>query len=163
MKRILTFSILLAVSALSAFELGKPCTIYFAPRCRAAAEDLAAIMSKVYSQNFPVKAAGKLNTGIFVGVKTPSKLVEAEVKGNRLDIYGNNVNFAVSDFLERECGVRFLWPGELGTVIPNGKVKAIGTPAVSFYSQSQNEYYVGIYRKNHQDNARRLAGLKKKR
>ena len=62
MKRILTFSILLAVSALSAFELGKPCTIYFAPRCRAAAEDLAAIMSKVYSQNFPVKAAGKLRT-----------------------------------------------------------------------------------------------------
>ena len=46
--------------------------------------------------------------------------------------------------------------------IPNGKVKAVGTPAVSFYSQSQNEYYVGIYRKNHQDNVRYLAGLKKK-
>ena len=150
MKRILTFSILLAVSALSAFELGKPCTIYFAPRCRAAAEDLAAIMSKVYSQNFPVKAAGKLNTGIFVGVKTPSKLVEAEVKGNRLDIYGNNVNFAVSDFLERECGVRFLWPGELGTVIPNGKVKKLADGYYGYQPQfgirlSQSFHYPTRY------------------
>ncbi len=35
-------------------------------------------------------------------------------------------NFAVSALLERHCGVRWLWPGELGSVYPETKTLAIG-------------------------------------
>ena len=125
MKKTLIPAALLAVSTLAAFELGKPCTIYYEGRNLASANELSSYLGKIYNQKFPVSSAkrSKDGKGIFIAAKKPAKLVEAEVKGDRLDIYGYNVQFAVADFLERECGVRFLWPGELGTVIPRGTVK----------------------------------------
>lgn len=127
MKKSLVFAVLFTAGILSAFELGKPCTIYYEGRNAAAANELSKFMTRIYNQKFPVNhiKRNKDGKGIFIAAKKPSKLVEAEVKGDRLDIYGNNVQFAVADFLERECGVRFLWPGELGTVIPKGKVKTL--------------------------------------
>ncbi len=125
MRKTLLSITLLSSLALSAFELGKPCTIYYEGKNLTAANDLSRFLTQIYNQQFPISHIKRCKDGkgIFIAAKKPSKLVEAEVKGDRLDIYGNNVQFAVADFLERECGIRFLWPGELGTVIPKGKVK----------------------------------------
>ena len=132
-KTVVTLALLVSAGfAVSAFELGKPCTVYFAKKCQPAAQELAETLEKIYGCKFAVKPAGKETEGIFVGVKTPSKMVESSVKGNRLDIFGTNVNYAVADFLERECGVRYLWPGELGTVIPEGKVRTLADGAYAF-------------------------------
>ena len=128
MKKSLIIAVPLAAgTVLPAFELGKPCTIYYEGKNAASADELSLYLGKIYNQQFPVSHVkrSKDGKGIFIAAKKPSKLVESEVKGDRLDIYGNNVQFAVADFLERECGVRFLWPGELGTVIPKGKVKTL--------------------------------------
>jgi len=46
--------------------------------------------------------------------------------------------------------------------IPNGKTKAVGKPALSYYSQSVNDYYVDIYRKNFQEYLKKLNSLKTK-
>ena len=135
MKKSIIFAALLAVTSLSAFELGKPCTIYYAGRNRAAAQELSKYLTAIYKKDFPVKAMKKEQTGIFVGAKKASELVASSVKGDRLDIYGANTEFAVYDFLERECGVRFLWPGKLGTVIPQGKVKTLADGDYAYQPQ----------------------------
>ena len=120
--RSMTFALaMLASAGLSAFELGKPCTIYFGRKSWSSAQELSETLEQIYGEKFPVKPADKMNTGIFVGVKKADKMVCSSVKGDRLDIYGTNIKYAVADFLERECGVRYLWPGKLGTVIPDGR------------------------------------------
>ena len=127
MKKSLVFAALITGSILSAFELGKPCTIYYEGKNLSSANELSKFLTGIYQQKFPVShiKRNKDGKGIFIAARKPSKLVETEVKGDRLDIFGYNVQFAIADFLERECGVRFLWPGELGTVIPKGKVKTL--------------------------------------
>ena len=150
MKKSIIFAALLAVTSLSAFELGKPCTIYYAGRNRAAAQELSKYLTAIYKKDFPVKAMKKEQTGIFVGAKKASELVASSVKGDRLDIYGANTEFAVYDFLERECGVRFLWPGKLGTVIPQGKVKTLADGDYAYQPQfairlSQSFHYPTRY------------------
>ena len=152
MKKSLVPAVLLAVSTLAAFELGKPCTIYYEGRNVASANELSTYLGKIYNQKFPVNhiKRSKDGKGIFIAARKPSKLVEADVKGDRLDIYGYNVQFAVADFLERECGVRFLWPGELGTVIPKGEVKTLADGYYGFQPQfsrrlSQSFHYPNRY------------------
>ncbi|MBO4648516.1 MAG: DUF4838 domain-containing protein [Lentisphaeria bacterium] len=153
MNRIKSMTLALAMLAsagLSAFELGKPCTIYFGNKCWPAAQELSETLEQIYGEKFPVQPAGKMNRGIFVGVKKGDKMVCSSVKGDRLDIYGTNIKYAVADFLERECGVRYLWPGKLGTVIPDGSVRTLPNGEYSFQPQfsirlSQSFHYPTRY------------------
>ena len=137
MKKLLILLAAFSSFFLAAFELGNPCTIYYGGRNLAAAQDLSKFLTRIYGKEFPVKTIkrAKDDKGIFVGAKKAEKLVEYSIKGDRLDIFGNNVHFAVSEFLERECGVRFLWPGELGTVIPQGKVKTLADGDYAYQPQ----------------------------
>ena len=79
MKKSIIFAALLAVTSLSAFELGKPCTIYYAGRNRTAAQELSKYLTAIYKNDFPVKAMKKEQTGIFVGAKKASELVASSV------------------------------------------------------------------------------------
>ena len=157
MRKTLLSIALLSSLALSAFELGKPCTIYYEGKNLTAANDLSRFLTQIYNQQFPISHIKRCKDGkgIFIAAKKPSKLVEAEVKGDRLDIYGFNAVYAVADFLERECGVRFLWPGKLGTVIPKGKGKTLADGYYGYQPQfsrrlSQSYHYPRRFM-NHQD------------
>ncbi len=127
----------LAALSLNAFELGREdSTIYAAKGQRPVAEELSGYLAKVFGRPFPVKAMPEEITqdlaGIFVGVKPPDSDVkwDAEmecsariVEKSRVWLFGNDsgkllhgTRDAVYDFLERFAGVRWLWPGEIGTV-----------------------------------------------
>ena len=127
----------LAALSLNAFELGREdSTIYAAKGQRPVAEELSGYLERVFGKAFPVKdapaeAAPDLD-GIFVGVKPPNCDVEWDaarecsvriVEKSRVWLFGNDsskllhgTRDAVYDFLERFAGVRWLWPGEIGTV-----------------------------------------------
>ncbi len=119
---------------LSAFELGKnDSTIFHTAKSRAAAKDLQFYLEKVFGKKYQLQyyRSGKHQPGIFVGIPQPdAKLALPGEKEycvltatpDKLYIYGNDArkltgtDYAVADFLEKYCAVRFLWPGELGTV-----------------------------------------------
>ena len=126
----------LAASTAGAFELGREGSAIYAPKEHLVlAEELSATLAKVFGKEFPVKAmpadvAPDL-AGIFVGAKpagcdvTWDKARECCVRiveENRVWLFGNDGKLvhgtadAVYEFLERFAGVRWLWPGEVGTV-----------------------------------------------
>ena len=139
----------MAASALGAFELGRGDTaIYAASGNRGEAQELSEYLHRVFAKEFPVKdAPGEISPdipGIFVGVRPPDCDVTWDasrdcsvriVEKNRVWLFGNDGKLvhgtanAVYDFLERFAGVRWLWPGEIGTVadpsepvaVPEGK------------------------------------------
>ena len=132
-KTLLLLLALVSTVALAAFELGKvDAIIYHSKKGTEAAKTLALYLNKVYGKKYTLKAAKAAGSaaGIYVGLPAPGVKNPAgddreycvlHVDGNKLFLYGNDKYkcdlFAVSDFLEKYCGVRFLWPGELGTVV----------------------------------------------
>ncbi|MBO4648556.1 MAG: DUF4838 domain-containing protein [Lentisphaeria bacterium] len=118
------------------FELGKADqTVRCTKEHRRIAEEMAWYLKKVFGRNYPVKIFApedRKEPGIFIGIRPEGVHVDADEKrefcgqhitGSQLYLFGNRdakrlhgTMFAVYDFLERECGVRWLWPGELGTV-----------------------------------------------
>ncbi|MBQ9338200.1 MAG: DUF4838 domain-containing protein [Lentisphaeria bacterium] len=130
------FCALTGLASLNAFELGKPGTAIYTDKANsAAAADLSQYLSRVYGGEFPVSQYAdqdKDKPGIFVGIRPAGVEITADEKkefcgkhvtDTQLFLFGNKnakrlhgTMFAVYDFLEKECGVRWLWPGELGTV-----------------------------------------------
>ena len=126
----------LFASTASAFELGATdADIYAAKGHEAVAEELSGYLAKVFGKTFPVKAMpaeGDAPAGIFVGAKPAGCDVTWDedreccvriVEPTRVWLFGNDkpkvlagTADAVYDFLERCAGVRWLWPGEVGTV-----------------------------------------------
>lgn len=112
-----------------------------------AAEELEHHLGKATGRKVPVvgeRAAGSEGRRLFVGrVKALADLgvdaagfksEERLVKGSGEDIYfvggpaaggRGGTLYAVYDFLEHEMGVRWLWPGELGEVIPRREVPVL--------------------------------------
>ena len=126
----------LAASSAGAFELGREGSAIYAPKeHQAVAEELSGTLAKVFGKEFPVKAmpadvAPDL-AGIFVGAKPAGCDVTWDaareccvriVEENRVWLFGNDGKLvhgtadAVYEFLERFAGVRWLWPGDVGTV-----------------------------------------------
>lgn len=126
---------LLLCGTISAFELGnKDEVIYCSRKNLISAQELSSFLGKVFKKNFKVKTVAKPDfklPGIFVGfprkadninVPEEKEFTVVSAQGNQLFIYGRDnkyldcTGFAVAEFLEKYAGVRFLWPGPLGTV-----------------------------------------------
>ena len=135
MKKLLIFLVTAAALMLSGFELGKAsCTIYHISRNALQAKEMAGFLKKVYGHTSPVKLFNEKYRnapGIFIGVRPAKVQMEFDetreycvrhIAGDQLYLFGNRdvrlngTAFAVYDFLEEVCGIRYLWPGELGTV-----------------------------------------------
>ena len=135
MKKSIVAALLVCSAVLaSAFELGKSdAVIYYNAKNKVYAAELQNYLQKVFGKKYTMKAVTKVSglPGIFVGfprkadqinVPEEKEYTAISVAGNQLFIYGrdnqylNCTGYAVAEFLEKYCGVRFLWPGELGTV-----------------------------------------------
>jgi len=121
------------------------------PCCREAAEDLQAYLGRITGAEFPLVREAELKdaagTLIVVGAGQlaaaagidPAKLepegFRIKTTAGRLFIVGvdrpekwgdRGTWHGVCDFLESDLGVRWLWPGELGTIVPRRRELAIG-------------------------------------
>ena len=119
------------------FELGKAdAVIYYAQQYSGAASELAGYLNRIYGKNYSTREFnGKTNApGIYLGVipanvklDVPAKrlYIVRYVNDGKLFLYGNDdkklklqgSRFAMYDLLQDVCGVRWLWPGETGTVV----------------------------------------------
>ena len=118
------------------FVLGEADTAVFYPKqYEKLAAEAAGYMTQVFGKKFTPKAytaADKDKPGIFIGIRPAGVKVDVDeskeycvrhVGNSRLYLFGNKgkqlmgTAFAVYDFLEKECDVRWLWPGKLGTVV----------------------------------------------
>ena len=154
-------------SAKGTFVLGsKDMDIYFAKDRQALAAELAGYLQRIYGKEYTLKvfAPGDgAKPGIFVGIRPAGvKLTVNEkkefcgkhVNGSQLYLFGNKgkqlngTAFSVYDFLDKECGVRWLWPGELGTVVDPRKPKALknGTSIFvpAFDMRMTNSFHYGM-------------------
>ena len=122
-----------------AFELGKNnATIWHTRKSAVHARELQSFLSRVFGKKYTLKLSKGNNKmpGIFVGIQPTSLTLDVQADkdytvihaaGEQLYIFGNDSHkltgtaYAVADFLEKHCGVRFLWPGELGTVVERRK------------------------------------------
>ena len=162
------FCALTGLAGLNAFELGKPGTTIYTDKANAsAAAELSQYLSRVYGGKFPVVEFAEKNRkdpGIFVGVRPEGVELKADEKkeycarhvtGTQLYLFGNRnakklhgTMFAVYDFLEKECGVRWLWPGELGTVAEPQQPKTLknGTEIFvpAFERRLTNSFHYGV-------------------
>ena len=119
------------------FEFGKAdAVIYYAKQYSASASELAGYLNRIYGKNYSTRLFnGKTDApGIYLGV-IPSSLkldvpakrlyIVRYVNDGKLFLYGNDdkklklqgSRFAMYDMLQDVCGVRWLWPGETGTVV----------------------------------------------
>ncbi len=119
------------------FELGKSdAVIYYSRQYAASANELAIYLNRIYGRKYTaVPYKGKTDApGIYLGVipaslklnVPPKRLYIVRYADNkRLFLYGNDdrklklqgSRFAMYEFLQDVCGVRWLWPGETGTVV----------------------------------------------
>ena len=140
----ITRTILLCIASAAAlcgysFELGKTdAVIYYSKQYKNAADELAGYLNRIYGKNYTVVQGDSRKTdapGIYLGVapagvkfKDPAanKLyIRRWADNTRLFLFGNDdkklklqgSRFAMYDFLQDVCGVRWLWPGETGTVV----------------------------------------------
>lgn len=123
--------------SVGAFELGQSdANVYTLKANRADAQELSSCLEKVFGKKYPVKvvekgAGDRDPAGIFVGLMPLGYQATWDVmrdcnvcvvEKDRVWLFGNDgkdvhgTANAVYDFLERYAGVRWLWPGELGTV-----------------------------------------------
>ncbi len=120
----------------AAFELGKENAVIYCSKVNTvAAKEMSALLNKVFGKEYKVvtlKKADLSKPGIYIGyvpagVKydipaDKKEFVARYADKDRLFLWGNDKEdlkgsaFAAFDFLEKFAGVRFLWPGELGTV-----------------------------------------------
>ena len=119
------------------FEIGKAdAVIYYSKQYQNAAGELAGYLNRIYGKNYSTaKYNGKSDApGIYIGIVPADLKLEVPAKrlyigryadDQRLFIFGNDdrklklqgSRFAMYDFLQDVCGVRWLWPGETGTVV----------------------------------------------
>ncbi|MBO4648919.1 MAG: DUF4838 domain-containing protein [Lentisphaeria bacterium] len=128
----------------AAFKLGaKDMNVYFAKDRQALAAEMAGYLTRIYGKKFtprPYGAADAKKPGIFVGIRPAGVKITVDEKkefcgrhvtATQLYLFGNKgkllhgTAFSVYDFLEKECGVRWLWPGELGTIVDPQKPKSL--------------------------------------
>jgi hypothetical protein len=101
---------------------------------RIAANELASYLYKITGATFPIRTTDKKPKGtlILIGkdIKEPGpESFRIQTRGNNLSLTGFDdagVEFAVYTFLEKYLGVRWLWPGELGEVVPGNTTLSIG-------------------------------------
>ena len=135
---LLTCAMLISVSA-SAFELGKSnANIWHTKKSAAQAKVLQEYLTKVFGKKYSLKLykSGNHLPGIFVGIQQSKADLKVDMERDftvihsekdKVYIYGNDTGkltgtaYAVAAFLEKHAGVRFLWPGELGTVAEKSK------------------------------------------
>ena len=167
MRKLLIFLAAAGTLIAAGFELGKaPCTIYHVSRNALQAREMADFLKKVYGHTYPVKVFREKYRqfpGIFIGVRPANLKMDFDetleycvrhIAGDQLYLFGNRdarlkgTAFAVYDFLEEVCGVRYLWPGELGTVAePAAPVtlKDETRKTVPFFTRRMvNSYHYGI-------------------
>ena len=105
--------------------------------------------AKLARDGFYIRTAGK---DVFIaGVDDPAKNPALEIKrgGGWAMLYEHGTIFAVYDFLERFAGVRFYFPGELGTIIP--KRTTLALPEINiverpdFTVRSYSAFNDGLY------------------
>ena len=167
MRKLLIFLAAAGTLIAAGFELGKvPCTIYHVSRNALQAREMADFLKKVYGHTYPVKVFREKYRqfpGIFIGVRPANLKMDFDetleycvrhITGDQLYLFGNRdarlkgTAFAVYDFLEEVCGVRYLWPGELGTVAePAAPVtlKDETRKTVPFFTRRMvNSYHYGI-------------------
>ncbi len=136
-------AILLSTMVTLAFELGKEnANIFYARGLKSVATESAQLLEEVFGTRYTVKPYSdkvKAQDGIFIGCQpldiqdklVPNKeFIARYATDKQLFLWGRDdrrlkgSNFATYDFLEKFAGVRFLWPGELGTIAePAGPVK----------------------------------------
>ena len=134
MRKHLICALLLCTVIASAFELGKSdAVIYTNAKNLACAKELSFYLNKVFGKKYTIESVKNISAkpGIFVGFQPQQDKIDVpeekeftaiSAAGDQLFIYGrtnkyiNNTGYAVAEFLEKYAGVRFLWPGELGTV-----------------------------------------------
>ncbi len=130
--------LLVGIAPLSgAFELGKSdAVIYYGGRNKDLADEFSSYLARVFSKQYLVKQYSEESAsaaGLFIGVlpegfqmgeeeKPGREFCVLEVQKEQLFLFGSEkfqqcTAFAVYDFLEKYCGVRWLWPGETGTVV----------------------------------------------
>lgn len=115
---------------------------------REAARELVLHIQRATGVELPVAEAAGQGTVILVGPAACPRDVRdrigrlqgegfvIEASGRRLMLAGkppHGTSFAVYTFLERYAGVRWLWPGESGTVVP--KTASLRVPAISIEEQ----------------------------
>ena len=151
MKRMMCLLCGVLAGSLGAFELGQSdATIWTSKESKPAATELSENLAKVFGKVFAVKDAPKAITdqkGIFVGIVPPGYQVTWDAKRDcsvrivekdRVWLFGNDGKLvhgtanAVYDFLERYAGVRWLWPGEVGTVADPREPLSIPDESVSY-------------------------------
>ncbi|MBO4648917.1 MAG: DUF4838 domain-containing protein [Lentisphaeria bacterium] len=132
---------------------GGDMTVYYAGDYGKLADETAQYLRKIYGKKYTVKTFtpdDRNQPGIFIGVRPEGVKVDADeskeycvrhvdVKRKQLYLFGNKngkvlhgTMFSVYDFLEKECGVRWLWPGELGTVIDPQEPKTLASGTAVF-------------------------------
>lgn len=62
----------------------------------------------------------------------PIETMKATVGDGKVTITGNPARWAVYEFLGQKLGVRFLWPGDCGTVVPALSKIEIGRDAINY-------------------------------
>ncbi|MBO4647390.1 MAG: DUF4838 domain-containing protein [Lentisphaeria bacterium] len=120
-------------------DVAKTTEIYYAESSAAgAANELADYLTRIFGGKFKVtKVKEAQKTGFHIGkalapkdIKTTHReqIFRLVTEDGRIHLWGAESNKkipgdlrAVEDFLERECGVRWLWPGPLGEVVPKLK------------------------------------------
>ena len=127
--------------AASAFELGKQAVnIYYNRINTRPALEMSQYLGKVFGKKFKavqLKQVDLTKPGIYIGFEAPGvkytipadkkEFVATFADDSRIFIWGNDrenlkgSTFAAAEFLEKYAGVRFLWPGELGTVAERRK------------------------------------------
>ncbi len=133
-KRILLTLSALSGLALSAFELGKSNdVIYYQKTDKELAEELGDTLQTAFGQHYetaPIETAqgagiylGWLPEGFVIDKDQAKEYYVIHAAGDKLHLAGNAkfkncTAHAAYFFLQKYCGVRYLWPGELGTVIP---------------------------------------------
>ena len=136
----------LAAFTLNAFELGREdSAVYAADGHQDVAEELAMYLHRVFGRSYKVERmpaeVPQDMPGIFVGAKpagcdvTWDKERECSVRivrGGQVWLFGNDGSKILNgtadsayEFLERFAGVRWLWPGEVGTVADRSEPVAL--------------------------------------
>jgi len=106
------------------------------------------VPEKLARDGFYIKTVG---SDIFIaGIDDPKTIPETEIaRGGAWALYEHATLFGVYDFLERFAGVRFYFPGELGTILP--KKGALSIPSIDiierpdFKVRSYSAFTDGIY------------------
>ena len=141
MKTFLTLGVVIMAVSAGAFELGRQAAnIYYNRINTRPALEMSQLLGKVFAKKYKMVQLKKADfslPGIYIGFEAPGvkysipadkkEFIATFADDERIFIWGNDkenlkgTTFAVADFLEKYAGVRFLWPGETGTVAERSK------------------------------------------